>query len=284
MENATRVKFGYRLSVIGYRKNPRTENRTPRTEEAILLRLFLLMLSCVFIFGGCGKRGAGEKRSAKIEAVVRDESIGKEEEDIDVKQKVHNFKLEGFSKSGENQWYIEGEFAKIIESNIFLSKIKSENFGKDMHINLTADEGVYDRVSGSTELSGNVIISTSDGGTLTMERANWESEKEEVHTESYVVIVHSGIILQGRGGIVNPKKHWAILNKEIKVMDLSDRVITCDGPLEVYYDLRKVIFNNNVEINEPQGKMIADKLIAYFDPEQKKIEKIEWLGNVKAIY
>ena len=96
--------------------------------------------------------------------------------------------------------------------------------------------------------------------------------------------MHNGIVLEGEGASVLPKKKWAILEKNIRVTDLSDRIITCDGPLEVDYNNRKAIFNNNVEIIEKEGSMYANKVIAYFDPDKRIIEKIEWLGDVKCTY
>lgn len=239
---------------------------------------FLIMLCLVFLVAGCGEKSVGEKIEDTIKSERGDEKA------IDIKHRVHHFKLEGFTKKGDDQWYLEGEFAKLIDSDIVLSKIKGKTLDKDLTVMLTADNGIYNRISGCTELKGNVIITTSDGGKVTMDFARWNAAEEEVKTDSHVRIEHGSIVLEGMGALVRPKEKWAILEKEIKATDISKRVITCDGPLEVDYEKRRAIFNNNVEITDPQSKMYANKVVAYFDPEKRSIEKVEWLGDVKCIY
>ncbi len=244
----------------------------------------ILIIGFVFLVSGCGKKSVGEKSGEKIEKTLKAEVGDRAKQDLDIKHKVHNFKLEGFTKSGENQWCIGGDFAKIIDKDIILSNIKGENFGKDISVILTADKGIYNRGTGLTELSGNVIVTTSDGAKVSMDFARWDANKEEIETDSHVIIEHGGIILEGRGALVRPKQKWAMLQKEIKVRDASNRVITCDGPLEVDYEKSEAVFNNNVQIIDTEGRMSANKLIAYFDPDTRTIERIEWIGDVECTY
>ncbi|MCK4463470.1 MAG: LPS export ABC transporter periplasmic protein LptC, partial [Candidatus Omnitrophica bacterium] len=249
-----------------------------------LLAMTIALIGFIFLIGGCGKKSVGEKSGEKIEKTVRAEVGDRSKEEIDIKHKVHGFKLEGFTKTGENQWYIEGDFAKIIDKDIILNSIKGESFGKDISVILTADKGIYNRGSGLTELNGNVIVTTSDGGKVSMDFARWDAKKGEIETDSHVIIEHGGIMLEGRGALVRPKQKWAMLEKEIKVRDASNRVITCDGPLEVDYGKREAVFNNNVQILDTEGRMSANKLVAYFDPDTRTIERIEWIGDVECIY
>ena len=109
-------------------------------------------------------------------------------------------------------------------------------------------------------------------------------EQQEIKTDSRIKIIHSGVTLKGTGARVLPRQKWAILQKKIRANDTENRIITCDGPLEVDYKERKAIFNNNVEIKEKEGMINANKVVAYIDPEKKTIEKIEWLGDVKCTY
>ena len=90
--------------------------------------------------------------------------------------------------------------------------------------------------------------------------------------------------VEGLGALVMPQKKWAVINKNVKMSDKNGRVITCNGPLEVDYEERKAILKNNVKIIDTEGTMYADEMIAYFDSDKRQIEKIEWLGNVKAVY
>lgn len=251
--------------------------------QAVCSMLLLGMLCFVFFLGGCGKKSVAEKSAEKIENIVKSD-IKEDKNELDIKHKMHNFKLEGFTKTGENQWSIEGEFAKLVEPDILLSSVKGRSFNNDVSVMLTADKGVYNRVTNSTELDGNVVIVSSDGGRICMDFARWDAANEEVKTDSHVRIDYSGVMVDGEGALVKPKKKWAMLEKGITAKDSSGRVITCDGPLEVDYENRKAIFNNNVEIIDQEGKMYANQVIAYFDPENRKIDRIEWIGDVKAIY
>ncbi len=249
------------------------------------INILVAVLACfIFLVSGCGEKSVGERSGEKIEKTVKAEVGDIVKDQIDIKHRVHSFKLEGFTKSGENQWCIEGDFAKIIDKDIILSGIKGQSFGKDISVILTADKGIYNRTSGLTELSGNVIVTTSDGGKVRMDFARWDAKKAEIKTDSRVIIEHGGIILEGTGALVRPKEKWAMLEKEVKVTDTSNRVITCDGRLEVDYEKREAVFNDNVQILDTEGRMSANKLIAYFDPDKRVIEKIEWIGDVEAVY
>ena len=153
-----------------------------------------------------------------------------------------------------------------------------------MQVHLTAENGVYNRDTGRTKLIGNVNVISSDGGKLTMDYAEWIADKEEVITDSHVVIEHSGIILEGDGARVLPKQKWAMLKNTIKAVDSNGRIITCDGPLEVDYEKKEAIFSNNVRVTEGETKLRADKMIAYFNPDTKAIERIQWVGDVEVVY
>ncbi len=171
------------------------------------MNILVAILACfIFLVSGCGKKSISEKSQEKIEKTVKAEVGDIAKDQIDIKHRVHSFKLEGFTKSGENQWSIEGDFAKIIDEDIILSSIKGESFGEDFSVILTADKGIYNRASGLTELDGNVIVTTSDGGKVSMDFARWDAKKEEIKTDSRVIIEHGGIILEGTGALVRRSK------------------------------------------------------------------------------
>ena len=64
----------------------------------------------------------------------------------------------------------------------------------------------------------------------------------------------------------------------------SPMIITCDGPLYVDYQNNISYFNKNVVVQDKDGKIFADKVIAYIDPERKRIYKAKALGNVKIVH
>ena len=246
---------------------------------------FLLAVISVFFalnVTGCREEEDSDIRSKRVEDTIEEQMS--EDGSLKYKQEVQNFRLDGFSKTGESQWSVQGQFANIVDPDIILQSIKGMSISDELSVSLSADGGVYNKDTKSATLEGNVIIILSDGGRVTMDYAVWNASDEEILTDSPLKIEHEGITLDGIGGKVKPQIKWALIKKNIKLADKNGRVITCDGPMEVDYNDRKAILYNNVEIIDKEGKMYADKVIAFFDPDKKSIEKVEWLGNVKAVY
>jgi len=258
------------------------ETRTMQRKNFYIAIFALSVVSIVLITGGCGKKKDTDEKAKRIEEAIKSR-IG-DSRTSDYKQEVQNFRLEGFSKDKKNRWSVEGQFANIVEPDIVLKSIKGASLSEKLSVNITADRGIYNKRTKSAELKGNVVVILSDGGKVFMDSAVWNAGDEEVTTKSPIRIEHSGIILEGVGAMVMPQKKWAVINKNVRMSDKNDRVITCDGPMEVDYENRQAILKNNVEIIDTEGKMYADQVIAYFDADKREIERIEWLGNVKAVY
>jgi len=58
-------------------------------------------------------------------------------------------------------------------------------------------------------------------------------------------------------------------------------VITSDGNLYMDYDRQRVIFFNNVRVENPRGRIQSDRLTVFFSPDGKTVEKVEGEGNVR---
>jgi len=245
--------------------------------------LLVVAMLCMFTFIGCSKVNSEDTNKS-----YREDNNGpatEENENMDLKQEVQNFKLEGFSKTGDSQWSVKGQFANILDPDVVLKSLQGKSTSKQVQVSISAERGIYNKNTRCAELKGNVVAVLSDGGRIYMDTALWNATEETISTESPVRIEHSGIVLEGVGGLVKPQKEWAVINQHIRMCDQNSRIITCDGPLEVDYKNKQATLNNNVVIIDPeQGKMSSDKVIAYFDPEKKEIDRIEWIGNVKAEY
>jgi LPS export ABC transporter protein LptC len=247
------------------------------------MRAFILPVFFLLLLAGCGINFNSDKSAKKVEKVIKNQMD--DESSLKYKQEVQSFKLEGFSKTGENKWSVQGQFANIVDPDVVLKSVYGTSTSKDNQVTLTADRGIYNKNTRSADLKGHVVAVMSDGGKAFMDEAVWNATNEEITTPSQVRIEHSGVVLVGVGGLVKPQKEWARVDKNIRMVDTKDRVITCDGPLEVDYKNKQAVFNNNVVIIDPeQGKMSSDKVIAYFDTEKKQISRVEWIGNVKAVY
>ncbi|MDP8213945.1 MAG: LptA/OstA family protein [Candidatus Euphemobacter frigidus] len=58
-------------------------------------------------------------------------------------------------------------------------------------------------------------------------------------------------------------------------------VVTCDGNLFLDYRNQRVIFFNNVLVKNPRGSLRADRLIIFFSPDGKKVERTKGEGNIR---
>lgn len=58
-------------------------------------------------------------------------------------------------------------------------------------------------------------------------------------------------------------------------------VVTCDGNLFLDYQRQRAHFFNNVLVRNPRGKIRADRLIVFFSPDGRSVERTEGEGNVR---
>lgn len=206
----------------------------------------------------------------------------KEKEGIkDVDQKLLSFSIDGRSPKGMKQWHLEGNSAEIIDEAIHLNELKAIAYGDETVINLTSDEGIYNKSMGEVELIGNVYVVSDNGITLETEIAKWSQNTKEIYTDSIVHINSKGMKATGKGGMANSEEKTAMLKKDVTVtMEPSTRV-DCDGSLDVSYGDNIAIFHDNVRVVDKDGNLFADKLTVEFDPETKELDRVIAEGNVK---
>jgi len=95
---------------------------------------------------------------------------------------------------------------------------------------------------------------------------------------------------------ITVKSEKAKIDKQTMNADLQDNVelkipnkdgtfvtVTCVGPLEMRYNDGLAIFNNNVVVDNAQGKLFSDKATVYFDTKDKTKMKIVAEGHVKIV-
>jgi lipopolysaccharide export system protein LptA len=96
--------------------------------------------------------------------------------------------------------------------------------------------------------------------------------------------------------VISVKSEKAELNKENMNANLNDNVelkipdkegnyiiINCSGPLEMKYNEGIAIFNNNVVVDNRDGKLFCDKATVFFDTKDKTKLKIVAEGHVKIV-
>ncbi|MFH0731994.1 MAG: LPS export ABC transporter periplasmic protein LptC [Candidatus Omnitrophota bacterium] len=214
-------------------------------------------------------------------------------------QNVQAFSVSGSSEDGNNKWEVKGESADIFSDVVNIRSIEAKSEGKETCLQLTADEGVFHKESKNVELSKNVVANTDEGTTFKTDTLKWLAKDEKITTDDRVDIQRENMHLSGTGVESIPSMKKVNLKQDVKMvvdgftgMVFQDgkkpsgeksfpTVITCDGPLEVDYENNVSYFNKNVVIEDSQGKISADVVIAYFNPEQKGIYKVVAKGNVK---
>jgi lipopolysaccharide export system protein LptA len=57
--------------------------------------------------------------------------------------------------------------------------------------------------------------------------------------------------------------------------------ITCDGPLQLDYEKHVAVFTRNVHVQDPEGDLYGDKLVAYLDPVAGDVRYAQATGHVR---
>jgi lipopolysaccharide export system protein LptA len=138
------------------------------------------------------------------------------------------------------------------------------------------------------QLNDNVQIQNKGGSTLVTESLNWQSKKNHVETDDRVKVTKDSMEITSEGMSADTLLQDADFKKDVEVVFPDPETqevstITCDGLLEIEYELGKAVFNDNVVALHTQGKIFADKLTLYFDTETNTIKQMVSEGNVKIV-
>lgn len=220
-------------------------------------------------------------------------------------QQIGDFNLSGSGEKGKKAWDLSGKSADIYNDVVKLKEVVGNNYGDKDSINLTADNGNFNKSSGVVHLEKNVVITTSSGAKLTTDSLDWDRKQQIVSTLDKVNLAREDMNLAGVGAKGQTALKQVVLEKNVR-LDINPKepkgskkekiVITCDGPLDVDYEKNIAVFNNNVKVEKPDLTIYSDKLEVYFTPKQEEakkaqgsdvmsssINKIIALGNVRII-
>ena len=195
-------------------------------------------------------------------------------------QKILSFDMTGYTKDGKKKWDIKGRSADIVSDMVILDDIVANTYSDDRTVVLKANSGKYDKKENSIRLEDNVIVTTSDGVRLEAEWFKWNSETDEIITDSFVRVEKDGLYASGYGACASTEDKEVQLNKDI-IVKQDEMTISCGGPLIIDYDRNKASFYDMVEVIEPRGELLADCLDVFFNPDSRKIESITAEGNVE---
>lgn len=197
-------------------------------------------------------------------------------------QQVGDFTLSGSGDKGKKAWDLAGKSADIYNDVVKLKQVVGNNYGDKDTINLTADNGNFNKTSGVVHLENNVVITTSSGAKLTTDSLDWDRKQQIISTLDKVNLVRSDMNLSGVGAKGQAALKQVVLEKNVHLnINPSGKqdgkkekiVITCDGPLDVDYEKNIAVFNNNVKVEKPDMTIYSDKMQVYFTPKQEEAKK-----------
>lgn len=198
--------------------------------------------------------------------------------------------MQGYTENGEKSWTVNGDNADILGDKIKISNVAAESYG-DGKVNLTADTGTIDQVSGTIHLEKDVVITSEQGTQLTTDSLDWNRKEDLVKTEDKVLITDKDMTMTGTGMEAHPAMKNAQIEKDVTVtMDTEPKpeitrniTITSDGPMVMDQAKSYAVFQDNVVAVQADQTLKADRMELYFDAEKQQIKNMICTGHVVII-
>ena len=200
----------------------------------------------------------------------------------DSDQQIGDFSLSGYGEKGKKSWDLAGKSADVFNEVVKLKEVVGNHYADKDSINLTADNGDFNKASGVVHLENNVVITTSSGAKLTTNSLDWDRKQQIVSTLDRINLQRSDMNLSGEGAKGQTALKQVALERNVRLdIEPLDKkkgkkqkiAIICDGPLEVDYEKNIARFNNNVKVETPDLIMYSDKMQVYFTPKQEETKK-----------
>jgi len=221
--------------------------------------------------------------------------LAQEGEEAD--QKVDGFSLVQYEDGGKKKWELNGKSADVEEGSVKIKEPSAVGFGKETTFKLKAREGDFDREKNLVHLENNVVVKTTDGTALTTDSLDWDAQTKDVFTDDSVSIKKADFQVNGTGAEVDLEQKTAKLKKDVTANikssetdilrdtnnEIRDTIITCDGPLDINYKKNKATFQNNVEVKDSEGNILADRIDVYFTKDMHRIRCVVARQNVRII-
>ena len=165
-------------------------------------------------------------------------------------QIVERFKLEGFDISGDQAWKLLGDRGHIGEDrDVFIEK--------------------------------NVVLTLQGDTLIKADKVLWQGKKSRFLTNQPVNVDHKDIAMTGIGASGKLEEKFLQINQNIRALTTRGTIITCRGPMKVFYGEERIALYRDVQILDLKGGVFADRMMGYFDPEEKQLIRVVAEGNVK---
>ena len=202
-------------------------------------------------------------------------------------QQFEGFNLQGYNDDGEKAWDVKGNTANIVGTEIKLSNVNANSFGKE-NVNVTADTGTIDQAQGNMQLHDDVVVTSDGGAQLMTDSLYWNRDKDLVTTEDEIMIVDEKVTITGMGMEAQPGLKSARIEEDVTVTINAEEkdgekkfiTVTCDGSVEIDQVGSKAIFSENVVAVQEDQILKADIMEIYFNEGMNDISKLVCIGNV----
>ncbi len=269
-------------------QSPEPGARSPEPRPQPVLSLLLLSAFCLLpaLTIGCGERS---KPAAS-------EPPGAVTPDPTAAQQMSGFTLTGYAKDGSKRWVLDGHGASADQNIVTIHRPSGTGFEPQRTAYLTASLAQVRQTDRHVRLEHDVTIHTSDGVWFFAPVLHWIPDQNQVATDLPVRMESDHFLLRGRGAYGLTQLRQFTVFREIElVLNPGDEevapgartrpgqqvTITCDGPLSFDYEHFIATFEQNVHVNDPNGDLYSDTLIAYLDEQTHTIRYAEAVGRVR---
>lgn len=209
-----------------------------------------------------------------------------------LEQKFQGFNLQGYDDKGEKAWDVNGDTADLEGTQVKIKNVNANSYGANS-MNVTAESGMIDQLSGEMQLRKDVIITNEDGSQLLTDSLDWSREKDVVSTKDEVLITDKKYTITGKGMEAKPGLKEGKIEEDVTVRvntnsksdDPADGefvTITSDGPMTLDQTNLVAVFEKNVIAVQLDRTLKADRIELYIDADNQ-IKEMVCIGNVEII-
>ncbi|MBI5116255.1 LPS export ABC transporter periplasmic protein LptC [Candidatus Poribacteria bacterium] len=111
------------------------------------------------------------------------------------------------TKDGRLQWELTAKSVQqVIEGPTSMQNVTMTYYAADGKATvLTADSGAYDSASNNAALRGNILVKTSDGGSVRTDVLEWNQKAGVLRGLGEVTITKGHTVIQGKGFELSPE-------------------------------------------------------------------------------
>ena len=125
---------------------------------------------------------------------------------------------------GNLRWTLNADQAEVYDQKgiTVMRKVMIQVFSRDGNWTVTGDEGTLTNDRRDVNLTGNVVIRSSDGLEMRTATLGWDNERRALSTDDPVEISREGTTITGTGLAVHIQEETAAVRRNVRVV-ITDR-------------------------------------------------------------